>query len=137
MPPHKASERESKGVCRKRILLLLLLFLLGIAYSVWYHFTEIGVPCIFRLITGLKCPGCGITTMLSALLFLDFRAAFAANPYLLLSLPFLLFEIVFEFFRRRHHLRSPLWNYLLLILYTIGLFVFAVLRNLSEQHIHM
>lgn len=58
----------------------------GLAY---YAFASVfgGVPCPFRLVTGLKCPGCGITTMILALGRGDVGAALAANPFLLVTLP--------------------------------------------------
>ena len=31
----------------------------GCAYAAFYRITGIGIPCLFRLITGFKCPGCG------------------------------------------------------------------------------
>lgn len=52
----------------------------GILYAVFVMATGIGLPCPIRLVTGLKCPGCGITTCLVSLLRLDFHAAFHANP---------------------------------------------------------
>lgn len=51
----------------------------GIAAAAVIKITGRGIPCIFRLITGLKCPGCGNTTAVLALLELDFMGAFAAN----------------------------------------------------------
>ena len=47
------------------------------------------IPCPIRLITGFKCPGCGVTHMCAALLRLDISAAFAANPMILLLSPVL------------------------------------------------
>ncbi|MDE6940101.1 MAG: DUF2752 domain-containing protein, partial [Lachnospiraceae bacterium] len=41
-------------------------------------------------VTGLKCPGCGVTHMCLALMRLDFAAAFMANPALFLSAPLLM-----------------------------------------------
>lgn len=47
----------------------------------------LGVPCLFRLVTGLECPGCGITRMLGALARGDVAAAFRANAALTVLLP--------------------------------------------------
>ena len=62
----------------------------GCAYCVWLALTGIGIPCVFHLVTGLKCPGCGVSRMLVALFRLDFRAAFEYNAVLLCMLPLLL-----------------------------------------------
>lgn len=59
----------------------------GLLYAVFVGQTGIAVPCLFHLVTGLKCPGCGVTDMCMALLHLDFKAAFSCNPMLFLLLP--------------------------------------------------
>jgi hypothetical protein len=54
--------------------------------------TQYRIPCVFRLCTGLQCPGCGTTRALTALIKGDFVAAFNYNqliwfiPVFLLSL---------------------------------------------------
>jgi hypothetical protein len=45
--------------------------------------------CLFRLLTGLYCPGCGITRALHALLHADFATAWAMNPMIVLMLALL------------------------------------------------
>jgi hypothetical protein len=40
-------------------------------------------PCLFHAITGLHCPGCGLTRALHALLNGDLAGAWAMNPLLL------------------------------------------------------
>lgn len=44
-------------------------------------------PCLWRLVTGLECPGCGLTTAMLDLLRLDPAAAYASNPLVFLVLP--------------------------------------------------
>lgn len=45
--------------------------------------TGLGLPCPLRTLTGVPCPGCGLTTGAVALSHGDFGAAFAANPVIL------------------------------------------------------
>src|SRR5690554_3644064 len=60
----------------------------GLLYlKVWVPLTGIGVPCIFHELTGLYCPGCGITRTVLSLLSLDFHQAFRFNPLLVFLLP--------------------------------------------------
>lgn len=61
----------------------------GILYALW----AIGhpVPCLFRWLTGLRCPGCGVTHMCAALLHGQWAAAWQANSCLLLLSPFLVY----------------------------------------------
>lgn len=75
----------------KKVLLLGFVFIgVGMLYGLFVKFTGIGVPCPIFTLTGLKCPGCGITHMCIALLQLDFQAALEAHPVLFIELPFLL-----------------------------------------------
>ena len=56
-------------------------------YYLWVSFTNLYIPCVFRVITGLKCPGCGITHMIMAACRFDFKSAFSENPLLFVTLP--------------------------------------------------
>lgn len=67
-----------------------LLILLGLLYALWGSLTRLWLPCPFHLLTGLDCPGCGVTRMCLALLRLDLSAAWSANPGMLVLSPLLL-----------------------------------------------
>lgn len=67
----------------------VLLLLTGCLYGVFVRCTGMAVPCPFYFITGLRCPGCGVTRMCMALLELDFHTAFGSNPMLFLVMPLL------------------------------------------------
>lgn len=68
---------------------LALVLAAGLGYAGWVHLTHLAVPCPFHAVTGLWCPGCGVTRMCLALLRLDISGAWKANPVLLLLLPLL------------------------------------------------
>ena len=75
----------------RRILLYgEIIIFLGCLYGVLVKTTGLALPCIFRLLTGFQCPGCGVTRMCVALLQLDLNAAYKAHPMLLVQLPFLI-----------------------------------------------
>lgn len=112
----------------RRILAALLAA--GALYLVWLRLGGPGIPCPFHLVTGLLCPGCGVTTMLVALSRLDLRAAFTANAFLLCTLPLLVFELVHEWRRCAAGRPQPRWNQILLAVYGGGLLLFGILRNL-------
>jgi hypothetical protein len=50
--------------------------------------------CLFRLFTGLTCPGCGSTRAMHQLLHGHLQAAFMLNPLLIIALPFLFFALM-------------------------------------------
>jgi hypothetical protein len=58
----------------------------GLALSVTYATTGVGMPCPFRLLTGWNCPLCGGTRMGGALLHGDIAAAWSFNPVALVGL---------------------------------------------------
>ena len=72
-----------------------VILLVGIAYLIFVLLTEIRIPCIFYEITGLKCPGCGITRMIVSVARLDLASAFKYNPFLFITGPFILLYLAF------------------------------------------
>ena len=70
---------------KKRLIKIILLNTLIVIISLIYYFLNkyfnIGIPCLFYQITGLKCPGCGITRLIFSLIKLDFRQAFFYSLY--------------------------------------------------------
>ncbi len=53
----------------------------GLLYAVILKILGRGIPCVFHDITGLRCPGCGMTHAMTALLNLDFNAFIQANLF--------------------------------------------------------
>lgn len=120
----------TKSQIQKEIRYLLIILGVGFGYYLWLNFTHLGIPCPFRTITGWLCPGCGITHMLIALIQLDFHTAYLENPFLLLTLPFLIGEIIYQRYLQLTKQVNPRWNQVLLWLYVIALIIFGILRNL-------
>ena len=83
------NEAEIKKRLHKTLIKYAIVLWIALAYLLFVLCTGIGIPCVFHEITGLKCPGCGISRMLIALIKLDFAAAFKHNPVLFLTAPFL------------------------------------------------
>ncbi len=74
----------------KVLFICAALLLAGCIYALLCRALGWGIPCLFRLATGLQCPGCGVSRMCMALLQLDLAAAWQANPALLCLSPLLL-----------------------------------------------
>ena len=120
----------TKSQLQKEIRYLLIILGIGFGYYLWLNFTHLGIPCPFRTITGWLCPGCGITHMLIALIHLDFYTAYLENPFLLLTFPFLIGQIIYQRYLQLTKQVNPRWNQVLLGLYVIALIIFGILRNL-------
>lgn len=76
------AENSQPDIRRRRMHILLSLLGIGAAAMVYLLLGRLGVgiPCLFRRITGIQCPGCGNTRAVIALCRLDFAKAFASNP---------------------------------------------------------
>lgn len=86
--------------------------------------------CLFRLLTGLYCPGCGMTRALHALLHADAATAWAMNPMIVLMLA-LLPAMAWHQFGRQPALPAAFSRVLMNGKAWIALLVvFGVLRNL-------
>lgn len=99
------------------------------AVSIWKPGSAVLLPCPFHALTGLFCPGCGMTRMLYHLVHGHFALAFAQNELAFLALPFVLWAIVQALLPQRWAVRfdvSPRWTYVLIAL----IVVFTVLRNI-------
>ncbi|WP_211220165.1 DUF2752 domain-containing protein [Hugenholtzia roseola] len=115
---------------------LLLPFLFGMGVVALWYFNPIGTlffpKCIVYTATGLHCFGCGSGRAVHALLHLDITTALRQNIFLVLTLPFILYEIL------RHYL-GFFWEIKIRpfplpkpILYSLPLIllIFVILRNL-------
>ncbi|OOB79586.1 MAG: hypothetical protein BEN18_03770 [Epulopiscium sp. Nuni2H_MBin001] len=74
---------------RKKLKFLVILIIIGIGYYIQLRTIGFSIPCIFNVITGLECPGCGMNTVAYALLQGDISRAFYANRGVVIILPVL------------------------------------------------
>ena len=82
--------------------------------------------CPVHAITGLDCPGCGITRMLAALFHGNIYQAFRYNPLVFIELPILLILIIL--YNHKKEYRKVI-NIIFIILVVITI-VYGVLRNI-------
>ena len=78
---------------RKAILVTTLL-LLAAAIAALAVRLGLRIPCVFHLITGLNCPGCGNTRAVMAMLRFDFREMLHYNLLFPLELAYLVYLYV-------------------------------------------
>ncbi|MCI8611944.1 MAG: DUF2752 domain-containing protein [Clostridiales bacterium] len=115
----------------KVIRIALILTGIGALYALFVHFTGIGIPCPIYWVTGLQCPGCGISRMFLSMLRLDFSAAFHYNSAVFCLLPvFLLVGARKVYLYIRYNKRKDrLCDVIIWILIAV-LLLFGILRNL-------
>lgn len=126
-----AIRRGFPDAVQKKILIIYGAILgAGVLYAFLILHTPFRIPCLFREVTGLQCPGCGTSRMALALMRFDIPAAFAYNPVAFFSLPAWFLISICAFVGRPKALRSS--KNLLRILYIniVIYMIFAIFRNL-------
>lgn len=123
MTPKQRLRRLSAG--------LALVLAAGLGYAGWVHLTHLAVPCPFHAVTGLLCPGCGVTRMCLALLRLDVSVAWQANAVLLVLLPFLGLLLAYRgvVYVRRGSCHTAAWENILLYTMIVVLLIWGIVRN--------
>ncbi len=125
------SERKFPDAFQKQILIIYGVILgLGLFYTFLILHTPFRIPCLFREITGLECPGCGTSRMALALMRFDIPSAFHYNPVAFFSFPLWFLISIGAFAGHPRMFRSA--NNLLRILYiNIAVYmIFTVVRNI-------
>lgn len=80
VPNNKGGVNSSQGHKGTAELLRHALSCTGALFVAWLALYLLDIGCICRLVTGIPCPGCGMTRAWLAALRLDFAAAFAYHP---------------------------------------------------------
>lgn len=110
----------------KDFVILLVIFLI---YAVLIIKFDIGIPCIFYEVTGLYCPGCGITRLCVSLFEGDLYQAFRYNPIIFIDVPIIFILFVLDILLKDKKIIKKITNVLIIILVVITV-IFGVLRNI-------
>lgn len=116
-----------------RLVRILLLLLALAVFLLFLNSLGLRIPCIFYEITGLKCPGCGVTRMCLSLLHGNVYAAIYYNkvvPFLLPVLSVIFIRQSYLYVTKGNLSFSKLEN-LFFITSIIILIIYAVLRNIT------
>ena len=122
---------------RKNILMIMkkavIVGIVGLGYAFFIQKTGYTIPCVFYKITGFYCPGCGVSRMCLSLLKGDIKAAFYANPMIMICIPILCLVGVKSLFDERKYRKIKekqidriLWGFI------IAFLIFGVMRNIPE-----
>ena len=117
----------------KRVTLWVVLFVLaGLLYALFVRLTGFGYPCFFHLITGLNCPGCGITRAALKILQLDFVGAVKQNAFLV---PIVLYVGWIFFYTIRRYIKTGVFGLdsgcrVVDVIFVVLLLIWGVVRNI-------
>lgn len=116
---------------KKKLCGGLLLLAVGGVYALLVHYTSFRIPCPFHAVTGLACPGCGISHLCLRLLHGDFYGAFRENPAVAILIPLLgLMRLVQLGFHPRWLQKNGKIEKIILLVCIVLLLLFGVVRNL-------
>ena len=122
-----------KKLLIKIIFLDSFIVIISLMYYFLNKYFNIGIPCLFYQITGLKCPGCGITRLIFSLIKLEFQQAFFYNPLVFILLPFIGFYIIYQEYlyitKKEEKIIKKIPSYIYYVLIII-LIIYAILRNI-------
>ena len=120
---------------KNRIYKVIGCILLCMIYAGFVLRFNVGIPCIFYKITGLKCSGCGITRMLLSIWKLDFRSAYEANQMIFILQPVLYYFIVKNVlaYIRGQQMTYRRWENVLLYILIVLMLGFFVIRNIPPE----
>ena len=116
----------------KKLYKVFILLFIFIFYFVFGHFTHIYIPCVFHMITGLLCPGCGVSRMIISIFHGDFVSAYYYNRLIFISSPIfiiLFIDYVIKTIMNKKPLYMKIPN-IVYYIYLVLLIIFMILRNI-------
>lgn len=96
-----------------------------VAYiKIWLPLTNLGIPCPFHTLTGLYCPGCGITRAATELLQLNVQTSFHYNRLIYVLIP------LYGFYWLSQRYNKKIAANVIMVFMTILTIAFGILRNI-------
>lgn len=120
---------------KKRVVnLFFVSIILVVLFLVYYYFCTIfpylSLKCLFFEITGLKCPGCGLTRMLFSFLGLEFFKGVQYNYFLAYSSPVLMWILGYLVYTYVRDKKTGKIFDIVCLVYILLLVVWCVFRNI-------
>lgn len=111
---------------------IIVIGIIGMAYYLFGKLTGLYIPCLFRMVTGLYCPGCGITRLATALIEGHYLTAFQSNAALFLLLPFLAFIVIKHTIRfiKGYKTNETRIEKIIIGIMLVVLIAFGIMRNI-------
>ena len=117
---------------KKVLIFIIVLAGFGILFFVNPEASAFMPRCPFNWLTGLDCPACGTQRALHHLFHLQVREAFAYNPFLIISFPYLFALVLCQWFNdggRFDALKRVCHHHVVVNVYLVLLVAWWILRN--------
>lgn len=126
-------------ITKNKIILVLSLLIIIIGVVGLFVYNPVDAPlapkCVFKMLTGLSCPGCGFQRAVHSLLHGRFYEAIHYNFFLVLTIPYLFALVSVVLFQRKRwaqRIYPWIYNRYLGYLYIFLLLVWWVVRNIWD-----
>lgn len=86
-----------KYIMSNKLVSLLILYMVISIFMKIVFAIHILIPCIWKTIFDIECPGCGLTTALINVITLHFNEAYQANPFIFVVIPAGVFYLYKDF----------------------------------------
>jgi len=132
LKPKCTHEKQSETAPTPGLFRIIVLFILAVSFI----FSPDALPkiqlCFFHAITGLKCPGCGMTRAFCAISHGRFANAWSYNPFSFIFYALALLGLAYPSFI---NLISEKLTITIILTMTIALAVFGIFRILVDLNI--
>ena len=120
-----------KDRLKRTIKNTIAILCLGIFLYILYDF-HIRIPCVFKTLTHLNCPSCGVSRMCVSISHGDIKSAFYYNQVLIFLTPLISLYYIFyqiRYIRTGQRKISKLENNTMILIIVI-LVIYGIVRNL-------
>ena len=126
-----SNSNEVRKKVRSLFFIGLILLVIGVCYYVFYvNFPKYGLKCVLHELVGLKCPGCGITRMLSSFIQFKFVEGIKYNLFLGITLPVVVFIVLYSCYLYVYNKRSGRTFNIFCVVYLVLLLLWMIIRNI-------
>jgi hypothetical protein len=88
-----------KYISKNKILAIISLYFFSSTILKAVSNKDLCIPCIWKSIFGIQCPGCGLTTAFISLIKLNFKNAFETNWLIFIIVPFGIYYLTQDYLK--------------------------------------
>ena len=115
---------------KKKICFSLIIFIIFSSFFFLSLRYKIFIPCVFHEITGLYCPGCGITRCFISIINLDLMQAFRYNCLVFILLPLFMYIFIKKYYFWLLNKECTIFSNRFYVVLAIITLLFGIFRNI-------